>query len=462
VALTAAQFGGVRDALAAFAGIYLDDAQRRVLEAALAQRVTETGDDLERYERRVRAGGDRDELRRLAELVLNHETFFFRNQAHLRALRDVLLPEIHARKPAGMPIRIWSAGCSTGEEPYSIAIAALEALGGESRPLEVYGTDLSELALEKARSGFYRGRSLANVPPELLDRYFRPQGDGHLTGDALRSVVSLTRVNLLELFPSELRGCDVIFCQNVTIYFQPDVRRDLISRFYDAMPPEGLLLLGFSETLWNVFDGFRSREVGGAYVYYKGSQVCVARGDTAGRAQGEGRDPRRQRRRSGPEHQVQDPSARVKEVSAQAAPQTPVSRPTAEDLTAAARTHADRGDLELALEEIRRALELDALNDEAYVLLGSIYVRQGAWGAAVAELERARYLNPDAPLISFRLADAHLHAGRADLAAREYRSALRKLAPHPPDELLDGVAASWLRETCEQQLQQLSQSKVRR
>ena len=123
------QFARLRDLLAGYSGVYLDSARQRVLEVGLAQRLQVTNDDLAGYERRLSGAGGRDELRQLAELVLNHETFFFRNVPHLRALREVLLPDLHRRKPAGAPIRIWSAGCATGEEPYSLAITALEALG---------------------------------------------------------------------------------------------------------------------------------------------------------------------------------------------------------------------------------------------------------------------------------------------------------------------------------------------
>jgi len=126
------QFGRLRDLVAGYSGVYLDSARQRVLEAGLAQRLQATGDDLASYERQLQLPGGRDELRQFAELVLNHETFFFRNMSHMRALREVLLPEIHRSKPAGAPLRIWSAGCATGEEAYSLAITALETLG---RPL---------------------------------------------------------------------------------------------------------------------------------------------------------------------------------------------------------------------------------------------------------------------------------------------------------------------------------------
>jgi chemotaxis protein methyltransferase CheR len=490
ITLTPEQFERLRDTLAAYGGVYLDSAQQRMLEAGLARRLAATGDDLERYQRRVTTAGGREELRRLAEQILNHETFFFRNQPHLRALREVLLPEIHRRKPAGEPIRLWSAGCATGEEPYSLAIAAFEALGRTGRTFEVYGTDLSETALAKARAGFYRGRSLNNVAPELLERFFRPHQDGYQVSETLRGVVQFAQLNLLEPFPEFVRGCDAIFCQNVTIYFRAEARRELIGRFYEWLPPGGLLFLGFSETLWNVFDHFRTRQVAGAYVY------CKEPSDAARRPEGMRLAPPRRRaipaadarkhaagqrprmtagvpaERGAPAPRSADSQsdagilassralldegrvAEALELLRAIPPKSPIA---AQALTLVAQAHADRGNLEQAVAEVRRAIEIEALNDEAYLLLGVIYGRQGEWLAAARELERARYLQPEAPLVSFHLADAYRHTGRAELAAREYRSALRKLAHHPPERLLGGVAVSWLRETCERQLENLLQ-----
>jgi chemotaxis protein methyltransferase CheR len=122
-------------------------------------------------------------------------------------------------------------------------------------------------------------------------------------------------------------------------------------------------------------------------------------------------------------------------------------------LTLIARAHADRGELDLAVAEVQRALEIDTLNDAAYLLLGVIYGGQGEWLSALQQFERARYLSPDSALISFHLADAYWQLGRGGPAAREYRNTLRKLDGHPPDTVLDGVAVGWLRETCQRQLE---------
>jgi chemotaxis protein methyltransferase CheR len=121
-------------------------------------------------------------------------------------------------------------------------------------------------------------------------------------------------------------------------------------------------------------------------------------------------------------------------------------------LALAARAHANRGDLDLAVAEAHRALELDPLTMEAHLLIGIIYAGQAQFAEAIRQLERARYLDPEAPLISFHLAECHRQAGRPDVAIREYRNAIRKLSGQPPDRLIDGVAAEWLAETCRRYL----------
>jgi chemotaxis protein methyltransferase CheR len=500
IALASEQFGRLRDLLADYSGVYLDSARQRVLEVGLTQRLQVTGDDLESYERRLSGVSGRDELRQLAELVLNHETFFFRNVPHLRALREVLLPELHRRKPPGAPIRIWSAGCATGEEPYSLAITALETLGTPlPRPIEIWATDLSEPALRRAKAGIYRGRALGNLPANLLERYFLPQGDAYAVGDQLRSLVRFDTLNLLEAFPDRARGVDMIFCQNVTIYFQLETCRQLIGRFYDCLPEGGLLFLGFSETLWNVFDRFRSQEVASAYVYYKESEKIPSVTPAKATAARQSQPVRASRQRATEPLATSSPkegssaqagvsgydkrslhdqtilnqshaqadeaalrkgrellelgqSAQALEALRRISPQSEWARPA---LTLAARAHADRGDLDLAVAEIHRALELDVLNEEAHFLLGVIYSRQQQWQPAVKQFERSRYLSPESVLASFHLAEAYRNLGRAAPAEREYRNTLQQLDGRPPGELLDGVAVGWLRETCRRQLEYL-------
>jgi chemotaxis protein methyltransferase CheR len=488
----------LRDRLADYSGVYLDLTRLRLLEHGLAQRLYATGDDLAAYHRRIQGPGARAELRLLAELVLNHETIFFRNGPHLRALREVLLPEIHRRKQPGAPIRIWSAGCATGEEPYSLAITVLETFGQSlGRPVEILATDLSEPALQKARAGFYRGRALQNLPADLLARYFTPRDDGYMIGDALRALVRFDALNLLEPFPPYVAGVDIIFCQNVTIYFQLKTCQELIARFYDCLPAGGLLCLGFSETLWNIFDRFHSREVAGAYVYYKEALESSAPSVAIPTRQRREMPQAKQRQSAikparaavsndrvsyDTKHEFHDHAGLVnrrggsnqaalangRELLAQGKTDqalqalrgvSPQSDSAPEALTLTARAHADRGDLDLAAAEVQRAIEIDALNEQAQLLLGVIFGRQGQWPLAIQQLERARYLSADSALVSFYLAEAYRQDGRIDKATREYRNTLRKLDVHPPGALLDGVAVGWLRETCQRQIEYLPRSR---
>jgi chemotaxis protein methyltransferase CheR len=473
------QFERFRDLLAEYAGVFLDQAQHRLLETALAERLAATNLGLVEYQQKLSSQLGRAELQCLVELVLNHETYFFRNGAQLQVLGSSLLLQIHRHLPPGQPIRVWSAGCASGEEPYSLAIVALETLGNPPlRPIEIIATDLSEDVLRRARVGSYRGRALQNISPELLGRYFQPSAGSYSVVPALRSLVSFRRLNLLEPFPAELKGVDIIFCQNVTIYFQEANRRHLIERFYNLLPEGGMLFLGFSETLWNVFDHFKSRKIGGAFVYYKGAWPHEPHEPRGHQQRGAGRVAR-PRLRPGEAHAAAPARRASRSIAVPAAPHHVLSYEdicaliadgeldkAAERLGAQslelglatqarlrlAHAFADRGMLDRAIAEAQRTIERDPVNERAYQLLGAIYARQEQWEQAAYQLERARYLNPEDAVTLYHLAEAYRAGGRAEAAAREYRNVLRKLGDQPPDTLIDGVAVAWIRETCQRHL----------
>lgn len=463
-----AVLAALRDRLATYCGVYLDDTRVAVLQAAVQRRAQLLGQTSERYAGALAAspteGGE--EWQALAELLLNHETQFFRNRLHMQALIDHVLPELHRGLPAGLPLQLWSAGCATGEEPYSLAIAALEALGDPlPRPVQILATDLSAAALTKARAGVYRGRSLANLSAAQRGRYFTPSDGGLRVIEPLRRLVCFEQRNLLDTFPAAARNVHLVFCQNVTIYFQLHTCRQLMERFYRSMAEGGALFLGFSETLWNIFDRFRWREVNGAYVYYKESRTPqpVPSPLPATRPVTRSASPRPSWPRPvvqplfAGDELVAEGRALIAAGRAEAALEllggAPLVGANAPQILAlVARAHADRGDLELAAAEARRALELNPLTVEAHLLIGLIYARQGQPAAAIRQLEQARYLDGEAPVLCFHLAECYRQAGRSASALREYRNTLRKLVERPPDELIDGVAVSWLSETCQQYL----------
>jgi chemotaxis protein methyltransferase CheR len=476
--LSPRQSAALRDLLAAYCGVYLDETRKVALEAATQRRARARGQSQDAYVSALGLSVDRAELQHLAELLLNHETQFFRNRLHMQALRSTILPELHQRLPAGMPLRLWSAGCATGEEPYSLAIAALEAFGDTPpRPVEVWATDLSTTALERARSGIYKGRSLANLTSPQRARYFTPRGAELSVAERVRALVHFEQLNLLEAFPPRARGVQIIFCQNVTIYFQVQTCRTLMERFYQSLDEGGLLFLGFSETLWNIFDRFRWREVEGSFIYYKAAQATARPSLVAPRRATTSlpplsvapapRPPRPTRPLSAPTGHpagaevVARGQTLLDNGQADAALELFYSSPLVgaqapQILALAARAHADRGDLDLAAAEARRALELNPLTTEAHLLIGLIHARQGRHAAAITQLERARSLDGESALIAFHLAECYRQTGRATEALRDYRTTIRKLAAYPPDRLIDGVAAGWLSETCRRYVAMIS------
>ncbi len=453
----------LRDLLARYCGVVLDDARLLTLRSAVERRAAACGRPPARYLADVVLATDRAELQQLAELLLNHETIFFRNRPHMDALRKTILPALHAKLPPGAPIKIWSAGCATGEEPYSIAITVLEALGEPlPRPVTILATDLSTAALAKAQSGVYRGRTLTNLSPLQRVRFFTPHENGLAVHERVRQLVTFMQHNLLEPFPTLAYGTHILFCQNVTIYFSLDTCRALMARFYDVLTEGGILCLGFSETLWNIFDRLTPIAVDGAFLYRKdpptspavpGSPVLRKRSRThpsRSRSSSMGERPvtlftdetvvheGRRLIERGQLDAALDLFARVP-LAGRYAPVV---------LSLSAQAHANRGDLDLALAEARRALELNPLLTEAYLLLGLIYERQQQPTLAIQHLEKARYLSNDNPLVAFHLAECYRQTNRTTDAIREYRNAERLLAQVPPDYLLEGVAAHWLVESC--------------
>jgi chemotaxis protein methyltransferase CheR len=474
----------LRDRLADYCGVYLDDTRLSALRSAVQRDAQRLGLTLHAHLTQLTATTPPQALHDLAELLLNHETLFFRNQRHMHALRTVLLPELHQRLPVGAPIRIWSAGCATGEEPYSIAITALEALGDPlPRPVEIIATDLSAAALARARAGRYHGRTLSNLTSSQRTRFFNAHGATLSVNPQVRRLVRFEQQNLLEPFPATFQQLHAIFCQNVTIYFQLATCRALMARFDAALADGGLLFLGFSETLWHIYDRFRWREVAGSFVYYKESDRPTPAPSLSGNRRTRATAtldpaaltpippdrPRVRPMRSQPPT-FADPTIveRGRELLATGEPDqalelfstVPLSGSHAPMVLAlTARAHADRGDLDLAAAEAHRAIELNPLTTEAYILLGIIYARQEQPHDAIRQLERARYLDPEAPLIAFHLAECYRQIGRTAQARREYQTALRRLAQHPPGHLIDGVAVDWLNATCRRYVDQLAETR---
>lgn len=210
------------------------------------------------------------EYEALLEKLLTQETTFFRYPAVFEAFEKRVLPELHVKKFWKNPrtLRVWSAGCSTGEEPYSIAITILNSLNlAEAWDVEILATDIGRQALKHAERGVYSGRSLSSVSERQLATHFSPVEGGHQVKARIRKMINFVQMNLAS--PVYVGKMDLIFCMNVLIYFSEERRHGLVQRFYDALEPGGYLFLGHSESISKMPVKFQAIVLGDCILYRK-------------------------------------------------------------------------------------------------------------------------------------------------------------------------------------------------
>ena len=210
------------------------------------------------------------EYEALLEKLLTQETTFFRYPAVFEAFEKRVLPELHVKKFWKNPrtLRVWSAGCSTGEEPYSIAITILDSLNlAEAWDVEILATDVGRQALKHAERGVYSGRSIGSVTERQLGAHFAAVDGGYQVKPRIHKIVNFVQMNLAS--PVYVGKMDLIFCMNVLIYFSEERRRTLVQRFYDALEPGGYLFLGHSESISKMPVKFQAIVLGDCILYRK-------------------------------------------------------------------------------------------------------------------------------------------------------------------------------------------------
>ncbi len=227
------------------------------------------------------------EFQEMLESLLTQETSFFRYPGVFEAFEKRILPELHIRKFWKNPrsLRIWSAGCSTGEEPYSIAITVADALNfSDAWNVEILATDIGRQALAIAERGVYSGRSIASVNEKQLATHFQPADSAQQVRPRLRKMVSFVQMNLNNgVYVGKM---DVIFCMNVLIYFSEERRRELVQHFYSALEPGGYLFLGHSESISKMPVKFQAIVLNDCILYRKPTAEEVQKAElvTEGRA----------------------------------------------------------------------------------------------------------------------------------------------------------------------------------
>lgn len=245
------EFRLVRDLVNELCGIAFGDDAKFVVERRLRERLTALGlEDYTEYYRLLRfdVGGDA-ELERAIELLTTNETYFFREAYQLQAFEDEILPELAERNAVSKRLTIWSAGCSSGEEVYTIAMLIAQSQRFQGWEVRVFGSDISRRVLTQARRAVYREASFRAMPPRF-DRHFVETADGRTVRPEIRAMCHFGQLNLLDHGRSAIVGTvDVIFCRNVLIYFDPTSRARVIRTFFDRLVAGGYLLLGHSESL---------------------------------------------------------------------------------------------------------------------------------------------------------------------------------------------------------------------
>jgi chemotaxis protein methyltransferase CheR len=274
VAMSDAEFRMIAELLRVHCGLHFGTESRYLLERRLGRRLVEIGlrsFTAYHYALRSDATGE-GELAWAIDHLTTNETYFLRERQQLEALIREILPSLQARRGGRDtgPISIWCAGCASGEEPYSIVMLALEGGLEPGRHLRVYASDISRLALHKARRGLYREASFRQIDPWLRQRYFAEKDGQFRISDEIKKHVNFAHLNLLDEKRIALLGIlDVILCRNVIIYFDLETKRRVVRTFHDKLRGGGYLLLGHSESLINLSTDFELKHLTHDMVYRK-------------------------------------------------------------------------------------------------------------------------------------------------------------------------------------------------
>ncbi len=256
-------------------GIFYADNKKYLLESRVGRRLTALGlDSFSEYYGVLMNGQGAVELSHLINSVTINETFFFRNEPQFNVLQNSLLPElIEKRKADGInKVRIWSAACSTGEEPYTVALIIREKFMPRYpfMKFEITGTDINTQVLENARRGFYKDYAVRNIPQNYLERYFQRGGDIFILKEEIRNMVDLRQMNLFDRNAMRMmRSVDIVFAANVLIYFDFNSKQAVVSSVYDSMNKGGYFFVGYSETLYGLTQAFKPVHFDKAIAYRK-------------------------------------------------------------------------------------------------------------------------------------------------------------------------------------------------
>ena len=405
----------LRNLVEAESGVVLGDAKLPHLSAVVRGRMASLGiPDAPGYmgflSEGERGAAERSDL--VSELLVG-ETSFFRTPALFQAFEKAILPGLLGQGFLS-PLPIWSAGCATGEEAYSVAIAALEgSCGRHAVPVQVRATDLHPRFIDTAREGIYPGQALRNIPGRIKETRFTPMKDGrYRVTDAVRRLVDFEERNLIDFLSDPLPSARyaAIFCRNVMIYFRSDTTRRLVERFHDSLFEGGVLFLGHSETLWGISEAFRLEQREKIFYY------------------------RKTRAKSGPPRPAAAPRSSGSSVPRRGIPRAEPPPPppvtgssSAMKLVLSAERLADEGSFEDAIAICRQAAALDPGCPEAEYLTAFLLRGHGRHAEALYHAERALERDPRFVFADMEAAECLCGMGRAGEAALRWKGILRAI-----------------------------------
>lgn len=263
-------FQDLRDYIYEHSGIYISDTKKYLIENRLARILHDKKlSSFEEYTKVLKFCTNGDELARLFDAVTTNETYFFRESEQFNVFIEDLMPNILKQKKGMQSVKIWSAACSSGEEPYSIAMLLLDK-NLNNFQYEIHASDICEGVLSSAKKGLYSSYSIRNCPEPYLHKYFSRDDQLFSLSPTVKKSVKFKKINLIdEKNVKTVRGMDIIFCRNVLIYFDAKAKQKVVSHLYNALNPGGYLIIGSSESLHSVTRAFRPNVIKKVIIYQK-------------------------------------------------------------------------------------------------------------------------------------------------------------------------------------------------
>lgn len=496
--LSQEEFLQFRDFISQESGLYFDTEKIDILKSALGKRLAKQNHSSfqEYYNFLKFHPKGRIEAREFLDLVTIGETYFFRNKHSFDVLMWSILPEIIQRKIQGKDksICVWSAGCSNGDEAYSIAIAIIETLPDyKDWNISVFGTDLNRQSITRAKEGIYTKKSVSHLPQEYIDKYFQKRGDNFILDDSIKGMVNFESHNLAKdpFFLEGMQNLDIIFCRNVTIYFDFETTKRIINSFYNCLSPGGYLFIGHAETLWQVTDKFMPIEFAQAFVYKKElkfreeikpfigvpeigidefsfitgfpSADAVDNNAAAASKEAPAKEVKKEKKPAKEEALYKKAVGFIADKDYGQAMQlldkiTENGTDYIPAYFAKANIFANQAQYKQAIEELKKIIEVDNLFVEAYYLLGVLFYKTDDLDSAEKQFEKVIYVDQGVELAYYNLGNIYLCQKKLVQAENKFKNALSLLEKKSPEEQIrfgEDIDPDFLRRACRKNIEEI-------